>query len=86
MLEVISIINNLVAYSDYEMKPVYFISMCCVAIFWTPNIHSMFDSVTGSMHEMQSLRLNISDYYKNNMNSIDIIDHICNLYSIYHWM
>ena len=68
----------LFACSVYDTNPVHFISMCCVIIFWTVNIISMFDPIYGSMHQMQFLRLNINYDYKNNMNSVDIINQLCN--------
>ena len=52
MLEDIGNKKNLVACYFYYTKPVYFISRCCVAIFWTTKIRSMFDIVAGSMRGM----------------------------------
>ena len=53
MLEVIVNMKNLFDCYVYYTNPVNFIFMCCVTIFWTKNIRSVFDTVTGSMHEMK---------------------------------
>ena len=52
--------KNILTFYIYDTIPVYFISMCCVAIFYTANICSVFYPVSISMHEMQFLILNIN--------------------------
>ena len=70
--------KNIVAYSVYDTNTMQFISMCCVVTFQTANINYMFEPFTGSMRDMHFLRININNYYNNNINSVDNRNHICN--------
>ena len=49
-----------------------FSCLCCH--LWTSNICSVFDPVTGSMHEVKFLRLNTTGDYNKNMDCDDISD------------
>ena len=58
MLEGIVNMKNIVAFYVYDTYTVTFISICCVAIYWTENISSVFHPVNGYMHDMNFFRLN----------------------------
>ena len=79
-------LQNLVAVSVYDTKPVNFLSMCCETVQWIPKKRNIFDKVTMTTQEKTFLRLNINDFYNKEMGDVDIADQVRGSYRIDKWM
>ena len=77
-----SVIQNLVAVSLYDTKPVYFLSSACEGIKWITKARKVYDQRKQSTFKMDFHRLNIVDFYNLNMGSVDQADQLRNHYRI----
>ena len=74
--------KDLVAVSIYDTKPVYFLSTSCEEIKWVKKTRAVYNAAKGKKVPMNFHRLNIIDFYNNNMGNVDIADQLRNHYRV----
>ena len=72
--------KDLVSISVYDTKPVYFLSNALEGIHWMRKERKVFDTVKKRNFQMEFHRLNVIDFYNNNMGNVDLADQIRNHY------
>ena len=72
--------NNLVSISIYDTKPVYFLTSATESITWTKKEKQVYDGRTKKTFKMPFYRLNVIDFYNNNMGNVDLADQLRNHY------
>ena len=70
----------------YETNNVHFISVCFNVIKWFQKIRQVYDPGTEMVRDAHFFRLNVNNSYMYNMNSVDIICQLRNVYQVDHWM
>lgn len=73
--------KDLCAFSVYDVKPVYFMSMAAENLNWKVKERKVYDVTKKKEVKMKFLRTEIQDNYNNNMNSVDIADQLRGSYS-----
>lgn len=76
----------MVAASVYDTKPVHFLSMMCESIEWVMKERLVYNVDSERMETLRFLRLNINDFYNNNMGHVDVSDQLRNTYRFDHWL
>ena len=74
--------KELVSVSLYDTKPVYFLSMVCENITWMEKKRQVYNAQELKRFKMPFHRLNIVDFYNNNMGNVDLADQLRNHYRI----
>jgi len=74
--------SGLVSVSLYDTKPVYFLSMVCENISWIKKMRQVYNTQESKCIKMPFYRLNIVDFYNNNMGNVDLADQLRNHYRI----
>ena len=69
-------IKDLVAISYYDSKPVYFLSTVLINVSWTQIEKKVYDPAGMKMTTMKFLRPNFADEYNQEMDHVDITDHL----------
>ena len=77
---------NLVAFSIYDSKPVYFLTTAAEKIVWEKNTRSVFDKTVKKKVKIEYYRSNIQNFYNFYMNSVDVADQLRNSYGFQHWI
>lgn len=75
-------VDNFVAVSCYDQKPVYFITTMAECIKWVIKQKKVYSIRLQELVTISFLRLNILDEYNFNMGSVDIADQLRNYYRI----
>ena len=81
-LEGDTICKDLVSISLYDTKPVYFLTNSCAEIKWISKTKKVYDASKKKTINMQFPRLNVVDFYNNNMGNVDLADQLRNYYRI----
>ena len=77
----------MVSISIYDTKPVYFLSSSCETIEWTKKERKVYNPESRKTFKLPFYRLNIIDFYNNNMGNVDLADQLRNHYrydSVWH--
>jgi len=82
ILEGGSIVEDLIAISFYDSKPVYFLSTVIPEVKWSTVSRNTFSKVLEKKVAMPFLRPNFVDEYNMDMNSVDRADHLRTNYSV----
>jgi hypothetical protein len=77
---------NLVVASVYDQKPVYLMSSCCTEVKWIKKERSVYHKTLKQKVKVPFYRLNLIDFYNNNMGSVDVADQLRTNYRVDHWM
>lgn len=72
--------NDLLAISIYDTKPVYFLTSVATNIEWVQKQKKVFDPLAKKQIKMPFFRLNVIDFYNNNMGNVDQADQLRNHY------
>lgn len=75
-----SVCKNLVAVSVYDTKPVYLLSNACEKVEWTTKKRKVWSPSDNSYVDMSFHRLNVINFYNQNMGNVDIADQLRNHY------
>jgi hypothetical protein len=67
---------DVVAFNDYDTKPLNFLSAACPSLKWRGKTKKVFDKNAGVKVLMYFLYLNVTDDYKHVMNNVDQTDHL----------
>ena len=78
--------SNLIAFSVYDAKPVYFLSMACEKVRWDKNTRNVYDKTKRQKVPVNYYRSNIQNFYNYHMNSVDIADQLRQSYGFQHWV
>jgi hypothetical protein len=79
-------IQDLVAFSVYDTKPVHFLSMACTGLKWIEKRKKVFERESSTNVSMAFLRPEVTDLYNNGMNNVDIADQLRGTYRFDRWM
>jgi hypothetical protein len=79
-------IQDLVAFSVYDTKPVHFLSMACTGLKWIEKRKKVFERESSTNVSMAFLRPEVTDLYNNGMNNVDIADQLRGTYRLDRWM
>ena len=63
--------KDLIALSIYDTKPVYFLTSACEGIKWVEKSKKVYEANKKEAVRMPFYRLNIIDFYNNNMANVD---------------
>ena len=74
--------KDLVSISLYDTKPVYFLTNVCTEITWTEKQKKVYDAIKKDTFHLPFHRLNVIDFYNNNMGNVDLADQLRNHYRI----
>jgi hypothetical protein len=74
------IAKDLVSISIYDTKPVYLLTSACNEISWTKKERKVYDPQRKKTFKMPFYRLNVIDFYNNNMGNVDLADQLRNHY------
>ena len=77
---------NLIAFSIYDVKPVYFLTTAAEKICWETNTQSVYDKAQRKMVKLHYYQSNIQNFYNFHMNSVDLADHLRSTYGFQHWV
>ena len=77
-----TVCKDLVCVSLYDTKPVYLLSKACEEIKWKKKTKKVYDANKGQTIQMPFYRLNVIDFYNNNMGNVDLADQLRNHYRI----
>ena len=66
--------KDLVVFSVYDVKPVYFISMAAENLNWKVKERKVYDPTKNKEINLKYLRTEIQENYNYNMNAVDIAD------------
>jgi hypothetical protein len=72
--------TDLLAISIYDTKPVYFLTSVATEIEWVQKVRKVFDKASNRKISMPFFRLNVIDFYNNNMGNVDQADQLRNHY------
>jgi hypothetical protein len=73
--------NDLISLCVYDTKPVYFLSSACEGIEWIKKERKVYDVQKRKQTVLMPFyRLNIIDFYNNNMGNVDLADQLRNTY------
>ena len=73
--------NDLISLCVYDTKPVYFLSNVCEGIEWIKKERKVYDPIRKQQTVMMPFyRLNVIDFYNNNMGNVDLADQLRNTY------
>ena len=72
--------TDLLAISIYDTKPVYFLTSVATEIEWVQKIRKVFDKASNRKISMPFFRLNVINFYNNNMGNVDQADQLRNHY------
>ncbi len=75
-----SVCKNLVCISLYDSKPVYLLSNACPEVKWIEKKKKVWSPELNRKVELGFHRLNVIDFYNNNMGNVDIADQLRNYY------
>ena len=75
-----SVCKDLLAVSIYDTKPVYFLTSATSQLYWMKKERKVYDPKTKTTFKMPFYRLNIIDFYNNNMGNVDLADQLRNVY------
>ena len=70
----------------YDQKPVYVISNACLNVTWVEKKRKVYHPEDNSMVDCPFHRLNLIDFYNNNMGSVDMADQLRLQYRVDHWL
>ena len=73
--------KNMLAFSVYDSKPVYFLSMAAENIKWIKKKRKFYDATLHKEKIIKFLRTDIQEKYNFNMNSVDIADQLRDSYN-----
>ena len=76
------VIKDLVAISYYDSKPVYFLSTIIKNVTWTMKEKKVYNPATAKMYPMKFIRPNFADDYNQDMDHVDITDHLAKNYQL----
>ncbi len=79
-------IQDLVAFSVYDSKPVHFLSMACTGLKWIEKRKKVFKRESSTNVSMAFLQPEVTDLYNNGMNNVDIADQLQGTYRFDHWI
>ena len=65
---------NLIASSEYDTKPVHYLSMVSDCIKWKKLERKVYNVHTNQMEMMEFLRLNLIHAYNHGMGDVDLVD------------
>lgn len=72
--------RDLLCVSFYDTKPVYFLSTVMSKIEWVKKFKMVFDKFLNKKVPMPYYRLNLIDFYNQNMGHVDVADQLRNCY------
>ena len=72
--------KDLVSISLYDTKPVYFLTNACGELNWVMKEKKVYDAVKKKTVKLPFYRLNVVDFYNNNMGNVDLADQLRNHY------
>ena len=74
------VMSDLISVSIYDSKPVYFLTSAAEEIKWRKKEKKVYDDGKKKSVMMPFYRLNIIDFYNNNMGNVDLADQLRNHY------
>ena len=74
--------KDLVAISYYDSKPVYFLTTVLKNVTWATLTKKVYNPQTSKMYHMKFLRPNFADDYNQDMDHVDITDHLAKSYQL----
>ena len=77
---------NLIAFSVYDAKPVYFLSTAAEKVCWEKNTRSVYDKTLRKKVKIHYYRSNIQIFYNFHMNYVDVADQLRGSYGFQHWV
>jgi len=77
---------DIVIASVYDSKPVYILSNCCEEVKWIVKEKEVYSQQLDRKVQIKFYRLNLIDFYNNNMGSVDVADQLRTNYRIDHWL
>ena len=74
--------KDLVAISYYDSKPIYFLTTVLKSVKWTTLTKKVYNPQTSKMYHMKFLRPNFADEYNQDMDHVNITNHLAKSYQI----
>ena len=77
---------NLIAFSVYDAKPVYFLTTAAEKVCWHKNMLSVYDETQRKKVKINYYWNIIQNFYNFHMNSVDVADQLRSSYGFQHWV